>query len=156
MRKTVSVFVVLFIFCSCKHNYTPPADFNFSLSFGYFDDQISTFDSTFITDGNRPGSKRIKVIFTKAEMQQIYKRMIDYNYLDLPDNMGPKEHPVPWPEYYLVINTNSTKKAIHSCPNFCTNDKKIEKFDSIMNEILKILHSKKEIKDLSLNKRIAL
>lgn len=160
MRKIVSILITALIFCSCKHDYTPPPDFNFSLSFGYFGDEISTYDSTFRTDAtlglNRWGDTAVKVVFTKEEMQQVYKKMLDYNYLDLPDTMDSKECIAPCSIYTLKVTANSKTKLIYTigCP--CKPIKDMPKFDSIMKEILYILYSKKEVKNLPPSKRIAL
>ena len=146
-------------FCSCKHDYNPPPDFNFSLKFGYFGDKISTFDSTYRTDGelasNRWGDTAVKVVFTKEEMKLIYEALIKYDYLSLPDTLIAKECIMPCGRSQLIVVANSKKKIIYTT-ECCPTTHYMQVFDSIQSPIFHILFPKKEIKNLLLHKPIAL
>ena len=129
-----------------------PPDFNFSLSFGDFGDQISTFDSTYkraltVDDSHYPGDTAVKVLFTKEEMQYIYQTLIKYNYLNIPDTIIVSASVRPYASSLLAVVVNSKKKTIYSIENSPSNGY-LDVFDSIQSCILKIAFSKKEIRNL--------
>jgi hypothetical protein len=79
MRSLHYLLILLAFFISSCNRYpkAPPKDFNFSLSYGCFGDEISTFDSTFATSGmfdsTSSGSFHKKIIFTMKERNRVYQ-----------------------------------------------------------------------------------
>jgi hypothetical protein len=166
-NKTIYFILILLGIYSCnnsrKNQYPKevPTDFNFSLRFGLGQDEISTFDSLFFTvcmldtTIQKSGDSAVKVVFTKEDMKRIYQILSRYDYLAIPDTIESKECMIPCGSDRLIVKANSRKKIIYST-SCCPVSHYRQVFDSIISPILQILHSKKEVRNLSPVTRIYL
>jgi len=154
--KSLKLLPFLLVFTACHNSNKPmPKDFNFKYSFGYFGDNINTFDSTYTTGKNTVGDTTVKVYFTNNEMQRIYGAMVNEDYWNLPETFANKIMIQPCEEFHLEVTAFAKKKKV-SCNGETELTSKAKKYFAIQDTIKKILFSKKDVKNLPTDNRMAL
>lgn len=142
----------LLLCVSCNWKEEVPKDFNFSFSFDNTE-KINTFDSTY-TRKYIFHDKIVELILTNQEKQEIYSVMLESRIMTMPDKFefnSDKNEPciIPYTVDYLEIRMNGKTKKIEYSYRCKPKNKKISaKYLKMINKILNIIQSKKEIKNL--------
>ena len=132
----------------CK-TQIPPTDFGFVLEF-WWQEKVSSLDSSY-TRGYSGRNKTVKIIFSDAEKKEIYNELISIDFDSYPEDYKPECSGglIPAPFYGLTVRQNNKTKSVkwlNSCGG--SYDRKTKEYLKIVQRIIDMTMSRKEVKDL--------
>ena len=151
-RKIFPIFVLfptLFFISGCKKQ-TPPKDFGFILKL-VGQEKISSLDSSYTLGYNNGGTKTVRIIFTDAEKKDLYNELISIDFESYPEDYKPECLGLssPYDYYGLTVRQNNKTKSVKWL-NTCGGgyDRKTKRYLNVVQHIIDITWSRKEVKNM--------
>jgi hypothetical protein len=120
--------------------YLPQGDFNLIFKYGVGEkNELNTFRGTFTKDMVIDPSIKIRLTLSKQELAEIYQKMIEIDFFNLPESFPdrPDYFVTPRTDYYLKVQNGSLTKEV----SWNTNSQLDADIDKNLHELVDLIGS---------------
>ena len=162
MRRNLIVIIGLTIIAAvaglvgCSTPSDKESDFNFIFKYGVTArNELNTFRGTYTKDMVADPTITIDLALTEEEFDRIYRKMIEINFFDYPDEFSVSTDPGelisiirPYSSYYFKVEYESSIKELRWEDEIKNEDKEADKLRELIKLIKDIIENRAEYKEL--------